>query len=38
LKEKFPSDEAYKAVNFPKNYLDLAAASDKIVEGVAKFF
>ena len=38
IKAKFPSDEAYQAVNFPKNYLDLAAASDKIVEGVAKFF
>lgn len=38
LKAKFPSDEAYSKVNFPKDYLALADASDKIVEGVAKFF
>lgn len=38
LKAKFPSDEAYSKVNFPKDYMALADASDKIVEGVAKFF
>lgn len=36
--EKFPSDEAYASVNFPKDYLALAEASDEIVKGVAQFF
>ena len=38
VKAKFPSDEAYEKVNFPKDYIALAESSEKIVEGVAKFF
>ncbi len=38
LAAKFPSDDEYKSVHFPKDYLDLASASDKVVEGVAKYF
>lgn len=36
--DKFPSEEAYGTVNFPKDYIALAEASDEIVKGVAKFF
>lgn len=38
IKAKFPPDAAYAQIHFPKNYQDLADATEKIKAGAAKYF